>query len=74
MKNKYQILSPDNITIHHEQPHFPSLKKAKAYLSQWVNNYKQQGYYSQVCYNGYRRQISLAELPDYCTIINLNEC
>ena len=73
MTKKYIILSPDNIPIHHDIPHFKTLKSAKARLSEWIQGYKAQGYYSQMCYNGYRRQISLEHLTDYCTITNLND-
>lgn len=68
MTKKYIILSPDNIPIHHEQAFFTSIKKAKEFLTEWIKGYTAQGYYSQVCYNGYRRQIPLEHLSDYCEI------
>jgi hypothetical protein len=68
---KYQVLSPDNITIDHARNSYPSLKQAKQALAKWINNYQAQGYYSQTCYNGYRRQIPINEIPDYCEIITL---
>ena len=68
----YQVLSPDGFQIMVQgEITFSSLKKAKQALSQWVKSFITQGYYSQVCYNGYRRQISLNHLPDYCDIIKL---
>jgi len=71
MSKKYQVLSPDGFAISHMHPYYTSLKKAKEALAQWVQSYAHQGYYSQTCYNGYKREISLAELPDYCEIIAL---
>lgn len=71
-KKYYQVLSPDGFSITCE-PSYPSLKQAKQALAHFIERYTAQGYYSQTCYNGYNRRISLAELPDYCTIINLND-
>lgn len=68
---KYQVLSPDGITISYDHPYYRSLKQAKEALLAWTNNYKAQGYYSQTCYNGYRRQIPVNEIPDYCEIITI---
>ena len=68
---KYQVLSPDGFTISHSVSHYRSLKQAKQALTDWIQNFRHQGYYSQTCYNGYRRQISLTELPDYCQIITI---
>jgi hypothetical protein len=67
---KYRVLSPDNIDINYEGG-YNTLKEAKAGLKQWVSGYQKQGYYSQVCYNGYVRQISLDLLPGYCDIIKI---
>lgn len=71
MSKKYQVLSPDGFTIRHDITTYKSLKQAKESLAQWIQGYKAQGYYSQTCYNGYIRRISLNELPDYCEIITL---
>lgn len=71
MRKKYQVLSPDNITISHDKPYYTSLKQAREALAKWVGNYKAQGYYSQTCYNGYVRRIDLEFLPDYCDIITI---
>lgn len=68
---RYQVLSPDGFTISHKVSSYRSIKQAKQALSEWVNNYQFQGYYSQTCYNGYIRHISLNELPDYCEIIRV---
>jgi hypothetical protein len=68
---RYQVLSPDGFSIDGTKPLYTSLKKAKQALGEWIQNYKAQEYYSQTCYNGYRRQISLAELPDYCEIVEI---
>ncbi len=68
---KYQVLSPDNFPINCNGAMYRSIKSAKQALKLWINNYKQQGYYSQTCYNGYVRHISLNELADYCEIIKL---
>lgn len=69
MTKTYQVLSPDGFDINHQQATYRSLKSAKQALKDWVHSYTAQGYYSQTCYNGYIRRISLNELPDYCTII-----
>lgn len=63
----YHVLSPDRIDIAPRT--FRTLAHAKLALKQWVQNYSAQGYYSQTCYNGYVRHISLLELPDYCEIV-----
>lgn len=67
---KYRVLSPDNIDINCE-PYYKTLKQAKEALAKFIEKYSVQGYYSQTCYNGYNRKISLVELPDYCDIIKL---
>jgi hypothetical protein len=65
---KYQVVSPDNIPITCDGAIFRSLKQARIALTKWTENYQAQGYYSQVCYNGYVRQIPLECLADYCEI------
>jgi len=65
---KYRILSPDGFDISHEKISYTK-KEVFPALQAFVDNYKAQGYYSQTCYNGYVRHISLQELPDYCEII-----
>lgn len=71
MSKKYQVLSPDNIPINCDGAIYTSIKKATDALQKWTTNYKAQGYYSQTCYNGYIRRISVQELPDYCEIITI---
>ena len=68
---KYQVLSPDGITISHDKPFYRSLKQAKQALADFTARYKAQGYYSQTCYNGYVRRIDLDLLADYCDIIKI---
>ena len=68
-KQKYQVLSPDNIPINCEGAIYKTTKEAKRALKQWCENYRQQGYYSQICYNGYNRKIEVDLLPDYCDIV-----
>lgn len=68
---KYQVLSPDNFPINCDGAIYTSLKKAKIALNNWIENYSFQGYYSQVCYNGYVRRIPLNSIEDYCDIILL---
>jgi hypothetical protein len=68
---KYQIKSPDGFTIDFEKPFYTSKKAVKQALERFTDNYKAQGYYSQVCYNGYIRRIPLNELQDYCDIITI---
>ena len=67
MSKKYQVLSPDGFTIEHE-PTYRTQKEAKEAVARFIERYRLQGYYSQTCHNGYRRQISIAELPDYLEI------
>jgi len=67
MTTKYQVLSPDGFTIEHK-PTYTSKKAVKLAIARFISKYKEQGYYSQTCYNGYRRQISIVELPDYIEI------
>ena len=68
MAKQYKVLSPDNIPINCDGGVYPSKKKAIEALKNWVNNYRTQGYYSQVCYNGYVRHIPIVDLLDYCNI------
>lgn len=67
---RYIINSPDGFFINCDGG-FTSMKEANAYFARWVEALAQQGYYSQTCYNGYRRQISLAHLADYCEFIKV---
>lgn len=77
MNKKYRVLSPDGFDTYFDvttgkTKEFANEKEVQEEISRFVNNYKFQGYYSQTCYNGYIRRISLEELPDYCEIITIN--
>ena len=65
-KQKYQVLSPDGITIDYFTESYPTMAKAKKALEEWMNRYVKQGYYS----SNYGR-IPLHELPNACKIIDL---
>ena len=69
---KYQVLSPDNFPINCDGAIYNSLKKAKTALKDWTKNYEFQGYYSQICYNGYVRRIPVNQVSDYCEILSIN--
>ena len=64
---KYQILSPDGITIEREVPYYTSKNKAMNAFDKWKENYSRQGYYSSVRYG----RIDLSDLADYCQFITL---
>ena len=64
---KYQILSPDGITIEREVPYYTSKNKAMNAFEKWKENYSRQGYYSSVRYG----RIDLSDLADYCQFITL---
>lgn len=59
---KYQVLSPDGITIEFNKWAYPSMKKAKESFENWARRFERQGYYSSS--NG---QIPLNELINHCT-------
>jgi hypothetical protein len=65
---RYQVLSPDGITVEHDKSSYGSLREAKKAAHRFAKNYKAQGYYSQTCYNGYNRHIPVDQIPDYCDI------
>ena len=64
MEKHYMVISPDGIDISGKLHKTP--KEAKAELMEWVKRYEHQGYYSSS--NG---RISLSELPEECTIIEV---
>lgn len=64
----YRVLSPDGFDIKQDEE-YKTLKDAHCALHEWVQCFNHQGYYSQICYNGYKRQIPLEDLPDYCEIV-----
>ena len=68
---KYQVLSPEGYAIN-PTASYKTKAQAKSALKDWINSYKAQGHYTQVCYNGYRREISIDHLPDYCDIVAIN--
>lgn len=70
MQIKYRILSPDGFDINPDCG-FKTIKEARGYLRKWIEGFSGQGYYSQICSNGYNRRISLNELPDYCELIKI---
>ena len=67
-KIKYRVLSPDGFDTQMDGI-YTSQKAVKAELNRFADSYKAQGYYSQVCYNGYRRHIEINMIPDYCEIV-----
>lgn len=68
MSKKYIIKSPDGFTIE-PKPYYTSKRQAMDAFQAFKERFVGQGYYSQVCYNGYRRQIPLQDLENYCDFI-----
>jgi hypothetical protein len=64
---KYEVLSPDGITIEFDKPYYTSRKKAYEAFDKWKKRYEAQGYYSSN--NG---RIPLHELENYMTIRELD--
>ncbi len=64
---KFDIISPDGFSIHREDT-YNSKDEAKIAFDKWKEGYTTQGYYSSVKYG----RIPLAELEDYCKLIELN--
>jgi hypothetical protein len=62
----YNVLSPDGFSISFEKT-YNSMQEAKNALKEWIEGFKQQGYYSSVSYG----RISLYELELYCEIIEI---
>jgi hypothetical protein len=65
-KIRYDVLSPDGISIHPIDT-YSSDRKAKVAFEKWKERYKIQGYYSSTKYG----RIPLDELFDYCKIIQV---
>lgn len=63
---KYQVLSPDGITIEFQWS-YTSQKKANEAYDRWAKRYALQGYYS----SSYYGRIPLNELKSYCTFKTL---
>lgn len=64
MRIKYDVLSPDDISISFDEL-WSSPEKAQEALTEWCKRFETQGYYSS-CSNG---RISLEDLPFYCEIV-----
>ena len=65
---KYEVLSPDRITIEFDKPYYVSKEKAFKAFDKWKKRYELQGYYSS---NDHGR-IPLEELKDYIYIREIN--
>lgn len=61
---KYQVLSPDEITIEFDKPVYKGIRKAFIALIKWKQRYEFQGYYSSN-----RGRIELEDLINCCNII-----
>jgi hypothetical protein len=59
---KYQVLSPDGITIEFDHWSYTSKKKMMEAYDRWAKRYEAQGYYSSSSYG----RIPLDELQEYC--------
>ena len=64
---KYQVLSPDGITIEFENFYYRSMKKAKEAFIKWKGRYIPQGYYSSSRYG----RINLVDLEGYCKFLTI---
>lgn len=64
---KYRLLSPDGFDCEMDGL-YTSKKEVKLALDRFIARFKTQGYYSQICYNGYKREIPLESIADYCDI------
>ena len=58
---KYFVLSPDEITLFHDEPFYRTKKARQKSFDRWAKRYEHQGYYS---FRGER--IPLAELKENC--------
>ena len=63
-RKKYDVLSPDGISIHPTDT-YSSMKKAVAAFKEWKKRYETQGYYSS---NDFGR-IHLDDLIDFCQFV-----
>ena len=64
-KKRYDILSPDGISIHFSDT-YKSIEEAKAAFENWKKRYEAQGYYSSN-----RGRIDLDDLEYYCTLVEI---
>lgn len=62
---KYQIFSPDGFTIEIDKQYYKSQKEALNSLTNWIERYRMQGYYSSRMYG----RIDLSEIQKYCLLI-----
>ena len=67
----YRLLSPDGFDTSPNGRTYRNLKEVETELKRFGERYREQGYYSQTCYNGYIRHIPLNELRDYCEVIKI---
>jgi hypothetical protein len=58
---RFEVLSPDRVTIEFDIPYYTSKEKAFEAFDNWKKRYEFQGYYSSVDYG----RIPLEELEDY---------
>ena len=63
---KYDVLSPDGISIHFSDVYSTREEAVKA-LEKWMLRFKAQGYYSSSMHG----RIPLDELNDFCRIIEV---
>lgn len=63
-RKKYNVLSPDGISIHPTDT-YTSKKKAHDAFKKWAKQYEKQGYYSSVKYG----HIHLLDLEDFVELI-----
>ena len=61
-KERFDVLSPDGISIHYSDT-YPSEKKAMKAFEEWKKRFEFQGYYSSN--NG---RIPLEDLENHCSI------
>lgn len=65
-KVRYDILSPDGISISRTET-YPSKKAALKAYNEWKKGYERQGYYSSTKYG----RIPLIDLDDCCQLIEV---
>jgi len=68
-RKKYQVFSPDGFRIQYGHVTYPSLKKAKAALDEFVQGYAFQGFYS----TKNRERIPIDELPQRCKLVTIEK-
>ena len=64
-EKRYDILSPDGISIHFEDTYTES--EIKPSFEKWKKRFEFQGYYSSSRYG----RIPLDELEDYCQVVEV---